>query len=100
MAENNKKVSYEDLEKLNGYLAKQVDELGKALKQNQFQELVVRLNFCFKVLELAKHFDKEYVKQCSDEIKRILVMEDPNATEDTVPEIPVETVTDSKSDNA
>lgn len=83
MAEN-QKLSYEELEKMNGYLIKQLDEMNKTMKQNQFQELVVRLNFCFKVLELAKHFDKEYVKQCSDEIVRVLVMENPNETESTV----------------
>ena len=87
MAEANKEMSMDELKQLNAYLAKQVDELNNALRQNQFQEVVVRLNFCFKVLELAKHFDKEYVAKCSDEIMRVLVMENPN--DDKVPEVEV-----------
>ena len=99
MAEENKKMSYDELEKMNGYLIKQMDEMNTALKQNQFQELVVRLNFCFKVLEFSKHFDKEYVTKCAEEIQHVLVMEDPSG-ESNVTETPVENATKDESGNA
>lgn len=78
MENKEKKMSYEELERYCSYLASQVNEMTERLKQTQFSEMVARLNFEFKVLELAKYFPKNYVTECSEDIQRVLVMENPN----------------------
>jgi hypothetical protein len=80
---NEKKMSYEELERYCGYLGSQVNEMTEKLKQAQFSEMIARLNFEFKVLELAKYFPKDYVGKCSEDIQRVLVMENPNDETET-----------------
>lgn len=77
-----KKMSYEELERYCNYLTSQLNELNEKYKRDQFSEMIARLNFEFKVVELAKHFPKDYTDKCVEDIQRILVMEDPvTATE-------------------
>lgn len=74
---NDKKMTYEQLEKYCNYLVSQLDESSEKMRQAQFSEMLARLNFEFKVLELAHHFPDDYVKKCSADIQRMLVMEEP-----------------------
>lgn len=82
MAEE-KKLSYEELENYAKQLTQQFDMMRKQMESMQLQEVVARLNFLFKVVELAKHFDKEYVEKCVGEIQKTLVMDVPETTEET-----------------
>lgn len=91
MAEE-KKLSYEELENYAKQLTQQFDMMRKQMESMQLQEVVARLNFLFKVVELAKHFNKEYVSKCVEEIQRILVMEKPETGEPEVEEIEAEAV--------
>ena len=74
---NDKKMTYEQLEKYCNYLVSQLDESSEKMRQAQFSEMLARLNFEFKVLELAQHFPQDYVEKCSADIQRMLVMEEP-----------------------
>lgn len=79
MAEENRKLSYEELEKVATQMAQQNEMFREQLKQMQLNEVVARLQFLFKVVELAKHFDKEYVSKCVADIQKILVFEEPES---------------------
>lgn len=83
MEQTKKKPTYEELERYCNYLTNQMDEMSEKLKQMQFSEMIARLNFEFKVLELAKQFPKEYVDKCSEDIQRVLVMESPEGENQT-----------------
>lgn len=83
MAEETKKLSYEELENYATQLTQQFDIVRKQMENNQLQELVARLNFLFKVVELSKHFSKDYVAKSVAEIERILVVDPPKEEEAT-----------------
>lgn len=72
---NEGKPSYEELEKI-------VSEAQAYISNLHTQEAIARLNYLFKVLEFAKHFDKKYVENAVADIQRILVMEAPETTEE------------------
>lgn len=84
MAEETKKLSYEELEKYASMAAQRNVELENALRDKQMGEVVARLNFLFKVVENAKAFPKEYVAKCVEDIQRVLVVDKPE--EDKKPE--------------
>jgi len=86
MAEEKQKMTYEELEQVTGQLAQQNEMFRKQLEQNQLNEIVARLNFLFKVVESAKYFDKEYLNKCISEIKRTLVVDEPEPEKDAAPE--------------
>lgn len=81
MAEKTKKLSYEELEKVANELSQRNSQMEEYIKNNHTQEAIARLNYLFKVLEFAKHFDKEYVTKAVEDIQRILVMEAPETTD-------------------
>ena len=82
---NDSRMTYEELERYCKYLVSQLDDMSEKMKQAQFSEMIARLNFEFKVLELAKHFPKEYIENCVEDIQRVLIMEEPQVdAEDNV----------------
>lgn len=82
---NDSRMTYEELERYCKYLVSQLDDMSEKMKQAQFSEMIARLNFEFKVLELAKHFPKEYIEKCVEDIQRVLIMEEPQVdAEDNV----------------
>ncbi len=85
MAETKKKPTMEEiknaaeqLNEINQRLQQENEQLKNYIKETHTQEAIARLNFLFKIVEFAKAFDKEYVADAVADIKRILVMEDPN----------------------
>lgn len=82
---NDSRMTYEELERYCKYLVSQLDDMSEKMKQAQFSEMIARLNFEFKVLELAKHFPNEYIEKCVEDIQRVLIMEEPQVdAEDNV----------------
>ena len=66
------KLSYEQLKELAIQSTNQARKMYQDLQMAQNHEFIARINFLFKVLEFAKHFEDNYVRGCSKEISRVL----------------------------
>lgn len=72
-----KKMSYEDLNNVATQLSAQVRSLYQRLQEANMQNAFQRLNYLFKVLEQANHFQIEFVDKCALEIIDIMTIEPP-----------------------
>jgi hypothetical protein len=80
--EDKKKLSYEELENIANELHNKCNELFEALQNANLQNMFTRLDFLFKVLKNSKEFDAEFVSLCVEEIKNIMIIKEPNKTEE------------------
>ena len=78
MEENkeNKKLSYEDLERLCQQLSEQARNLYIQLQEANLSNLYTRLNFLFKVVENSTMFDFDFVTKCTKEIVDLIAVEE------------------------
>ena len=79
--EENKKISYEDLQKAAGQLYQQNQHLIAKCKQyeEQMQRLnnvEVRLHYLFEVLDKGSYFDDDFIEVCVNEIKEIMTIKE------------------------
>jgi hypothetical protein len=79
--EENKKISYEDLQKAAGQLYQQNQQLIAKCKQyeEQMQRLnnvEVRLHYLFEVLDKGSYFDDDFIEVCVNEIKEIMTIKE------------------------
>lgn len=77
----NKKLSYEELEKLTVQLNNRLIQAENQL--NSIDYTTLRLNYLFKVLENSRHFAQNYINKTSEEIVNLLRIEDNTATVET-----------------
>ena len=79
--EENKKISYEDLQKAAGQLYQQNQQLIAKCKQyeEQMQRLnnvEVRLHYLFEVLDKGSYFDDDFIEVCVNEVKEIMTIKE------------------------
>ena len=76
--EENKKLTYEQLQNVAANLSTQVQQLNM---YNAFK----RLDYLFKVVDSNGPFDSDFILTCVDEIKKIMTIEEnkEETTEDT-----------------
>lgn len=82
-----KKFTYEQLEQIATNLSSQVQQLSIKLQESNMFNMFKRLDYCFKVLEVAQNqkidlLKEEFVKKCADEIQELMtVPEEPETKE-------------------
>lgn len=82
-----KKFTYEQLEQIATNLSSQVQQLSVKLQEANMFNMFKRLDYCFKVLEVAQNqkidlLKEEFVKKCADEIQELMtVPEEPETKE-------------------
>jgi hypothetical protein len=79
--EENKKISYEDLQKAAGQLYKQNQQLINKCKQYEEQmqrlnNIEVRLHYLFEVLDKGSYFDNDFIDICVNEVKEIMTIKE------------------------
>lgn len=72
--EEQKKLTYEQLEQLAGNLSKQNEQLYNRVVEQNFQNIITRLGLLFKVVENSDKFNTEFVVMCSEEIEKTLTL--------------------------
>lgn len=82
-----KKFTYEQLEQIATNLSSQVQQLSVKLQESNMFNMFKRLDYCFKVLEVAQNqkidlLKEEFVKKCANEIQELMtVPEEPETKE-------------------
>lgn len=82
-----RKFTYEQLEQIATNLSSQVQQLSLKLQESNMFNMFKRLDYCFKVLEVAQNqkidlLKEEFVKKCADEIQELMtVPEEPEIKE-------------------
>lgn len=82
-----RKFTYEQLEQIATNLSSQVQQLSVKLQESNMFNMFKRLDYCFKVLEVAQNqkidlLKEEFVKKCADEIQELMtVPEEPEIKE-------------------
>lgn len=82
-----RKFTYEQLEQIATNLSSQVQQLSVKLQESNMFNIFKRLDYCFKVLEVAQNqkidlLKEEFVKRCADEIQELMtVPEEPETKE-------------------
>ena len=76
-----KKPSYEELENVAVELQNKCKELFDALQKSNLQNIFMRLDYLFKVIENSKEFDNEFVTSCVQEIKNIMIVKEEKTEE-------------------
>lgn len=82
-----KKFTYEQLEQIATNLSSQVQQLSIKLQESNMFNMFKRLDYCFKVLEVAQNqkidlLKEEFVKKCANEIQELMtVPEEPETKE-------------------
>lgn len=82
-----RKFTYEQLEQIATNLSSQVQQLSVKLQESNMFNMFKRLDYCFKVLEVAQNqkidlLKEEFVKRCADEIQELMtVPEEPETKE-------------------
>lgn len=82
-----RKFTYEQLEQIATNLSSQVQQLSVKLQESNMFNMFKRLDYCFKVLEVAQNqkidlLKEEFVKRCADEIQELMtVPEEPEIKE-------------------
>lgn len=72
MEENNKKMSYEELEQLVSQLGEQNNMLMAELRNRNAAMMLKRLDYLFQVLDKESVFEYDFVEACAQEIKEAL----------------------------
>lgn len=67
-----KKLSYEDLEKVAQQLSVQCQQLSQRLQQRDLEMTFKRLDYLFEVLKSAERFPEDFLLGCIDEIIDIM----------------------------
>lgn len=84
------KMTYEQLENVAHQLSEQSRQLYASLQEANLENMFKRLDYLFKVLENAHHFNEEFVFKCSKEIEQMISIpenRDENIEEDTKKEV-------------
>lgn len=68
------KMSYEQLSDMAWKLNEQVNTLYKKLQESNLYNTFKRLDYLFKVMEYSHMFDDSFVKDCTEEIKELIVI--------------------------
>lgn len=78
------KMSYEELEKIAHNLFNQNREMAKRLQELETNNIFVRLNYLFKVIENSHAFDTKFMSDCIQEIKELMTIkvEEENTKDD------------------
>lgn len=82
-----RKFTYEQLEQIATNLSSQVQQLSVKLQESNMFNIFKRLDYCFKVLEVAQNqkidlLKEEFVKKCANEIQELMtVPEEPETKE-------------------
>lgn len=76
-AEQPKRFTYEQLEQIAGNLSTQVQQLSTKLQEANMFNVFKRLDYCFKVLEVAPTlsvamFNPDFVERCAKEIEELM----------------------------
>lgn len=77
VAEQPKRFTYEQLEQIAGNLSTQVQQLSERLQEANIFNMFKRLDYCFKVLEVAPAlsaamFSPDFVERCAKEIEELM----------------------------
>lgn len=77
VAEQPKRFTYEQLVQIAGNLSTQVQQLSARLQEANMFNMFKRLDYCFKVLEVAPTlsaamFSPDFVKRCAKEIEDLM----------------------------
>lgn len=77
VAEQSKRFTYEQLESIAGNLSNQVQQLSARLQEANMFNMFKRLDYCFKVVELAPTvnatvFSPDFVERCAREIEDLM----------------------------
>lgn len=83
--EENKKLTYEQLQNVAANLSTQVQQLNRQLQEANMYNAFKRLDYLFKVVDSNGPFDSDFILTCVDEIKKIMTIEEnkEETTEDT-----------------
>lgn len=81
-----KKLSYEELNNACMQLYQQNQQLLKQVKQLHLGVMLKRMDYLFEVLDKASLFDDEFVKSCVNELKEALAAKPTEEKSDTVEE--------------
>lgn len=69
-----KKLSYEQLENVANQLSMQLQQAKQQI--NQISNVLTKLPYLFKVVELGNKFDEKFVAKCTQEIENIIQPEE------------------------
>lgn len=72
--QENKKLTYEQLEALAGNLSEQSKKLYDRLMEQNYQNVITRLELLFKVVENKEVFGTEFLAKCVKEIENTLTL--------------------------
>lgn len=75
MTEQSKRFTYEQLEQIAGNLSNQVQQLSARLQETNMFNMFKRLDYLFKVLEVAQAttmLDSDFVVKCAKEIEELM----------------------------
>lgn len=70
------KYSYEELENICHQLSEQARTLYTQLQEANLSNIYTRLSFLFKVMENAAMFDADFTDKCSNEIVKLMAVEE------------------------
>lgn len=74
--EENKKLTYEQLQNVAANLSTQVQQLNRQLQEANMFNAFKRLDYLFKVVDSTGPFDTDFILTCVDEIKKIMTIEE------------------------
>ncbi len=83
--EDNKKMTYEQLENVAHQLSEQVRQLHQQLQNVNMTNSFKRLDYLFKILEVEEVFDVKFVQKCTQEIVEIMTIPEGDCPEDLMP---------------
>jgi hypothetical protein len=79
--EENKKMSYEELEQVAQQLSQQTQQLYVRLQQADMTNAFRRLDYLFKVIENHLMFSMNFVESCAKEIENTITIPEENQEE-------------------
>lgn len=79
--EENKKLTYEQLENVAAQLHTQVRQLSEKVQELEVFNIFRRLDYLFKVIENPNSFNKEFVDKCSKEIENTITIPEDNTVD-------------------
>lgn len=80
-----KKFTYEELENIAANLSSQVQQLSARLQEANMFNMFKRLDYCFKVLEVAPStplFNPDFIERCAKEIEDLMTPPAPETEEE------------------
>ena len=72
-----KKLSYEELEKVANQLSAQCQQLAARVQQRDYELTFRRLDYLFEVVANMKYFPTDFTDKCVNEIMNIMYAEEP-----------------------